>query len=62
MRIFQFVMRGLEPHIHRLGKMILAKKMDRRVKPGDDNLRLSALSPTCFEIKHQLNLLSPPPE
>ena len=62
MRIFQVVMRGLDPRIHRLGKTILAKQMDRRVKPGDDILLLSALSPTCFEIKHQLTRLSPPPE
>src|SRR6476469_6057981 len=30
------VMRGLDPRIHRLDKTILAKEMDRRVKPGDD--------------------------
>jgi hypothetical protein len=28
------VMRGLDPRIHQ--EMIEAKKMDRRVKPGDD--------------------------
>jgi hypothetical protein len=36
MRILPVVMRGLDPRVHRLGKMILAKKMDRRVEPGDD--------------------------
>jgi hypothetical protein len=30
-------MRGLDPRIHLLRKRILAKKMDRRVKLGDDN-------------------------
>jgi hypothetical protein len=30
-------MRGLDPRIHHL-----AKKMDRRVKPGDDNREINA--------------------
>jgi hypothetical protein len=34
LRIF-FVMRGLDPRIHRSAE-ILAKKMDCRVKPGND--------------------------
>jgi hypothetical protein len=37
MRVLPIVMRGLDPRIHRLGKTIVAKKMDRRVKPGDDD-------------------------
>jgi hypothetical protein len=32
LRIDVSVMRGLDPRIH-----LLAKKMDRRVKPGDDD-------------------------
>jgi hypothetical protein len=55
-------MRGLDPRIHLLGKTNLAKKMDRRVKPGDDSLLLLALIPTSFEIKRRLNRPSAPPE
>jgi hypothetical protein len=35
-------MRGLDPRIHLLGKRILAERMDRRVKPGDDTYQLGA--------------------
>jgi hypothetical protein len=31
-------MRGLDPRIHLLRKSVFAKKMDRRVEPGDDSL------------------------
>jgi hypothetical protein len=33
------VMPGLDPGIHPLRQRHLSKKMDRRVKPGDDQLR-----------------------
>jgi hypothetical protein len=33
-RSIYFVMRGLDPRSHLLSKLILAKKMDRRVKPA----------------------------
>ena len=29
-------MRGLDPRIHHFSQKVFAKKMDRRVKPGDD--------------------------
>jgi hypothetical protein len=32
-------MPGLDPGIHPFVKEIFSKKMDRRVKPGDDQLR-----------------------
>jgi len=39
---FVFVMRGLDPRIHPLRKS-LAKKMDRRIKSGDDAWRLATI-------------------
>jgi hypothetical protein len=30
-------MRGLDPRIHHSSQGVFAKRMDRRVKPGDDS-------------------------
>jgi hypothetical protein len=34
----QCVTRGLDPRVHRFRKKLVAKKMDCRVKPGNDDL------------------------
>jgi hypothetical protein len=43
------VMRGLDPRIHRLEKL-LRRRMDCRVKPGNDNLLSQATAPDAFKF------------
>src|SRR5262249_28273043 len=41
------VMRGLDPRIHRLRKKSLRRRMDCRVKPGNDDLQFAQESQRC---------------
>jgi len=45
MELAHVVMPGLDPGIPLLARRLFAKRMDCRVKPGNDNLELTDVSP-----------------